>query len=53
MTILEALASGKEFRRKSTGYDYNPNAIFYSLSKDDLLAGDWVLSESHTAVTKA
>lgn len=45
MNLIEAIGSGKEFRRKSQGHWTNPNREFYQLSKVEILAGDYEVKD--------
>lgn len=52
MTIIEALQKGKAFKRQSGGQIYEPDQLGYTLTKQDLLSGDWVLFEPQVFVTE-
>lgn len=51
MTIIEALATKKPFRRKSAGSLWqDPNITLMQLTRDELLAGDWEVSQGTMTV---
>ena len=53
MNIIEAVRSGKRFRRE--GFNWFPfNADHYnSVSKEDILAEDWEIEERKIEITEA
>jgi hypothetical protein len=58
MTIIEAIKSGKRFRRKNQQTYYNKFGhwdapIGWIFSADDVLADDWEVEEKKVEITKA
>lgn len=68
MNIIEAVKSGKRFRRKSVPYVWHSEDKFYclpglqatglwstehTLSKEDLTADDWEIEEKKVEITKS
>ena len=52
MNIIEAVKSGRDFRRKNTDLWYSNNDSPYKITKEDLLAEDWELEVAPVVITR-
>ncbi len=52
MNLLEAVSRNKAFKRKSKPDWIDPNFAEISITKDDLLAGDWEIRKKSKELTK-
>ncbi len=54
MTLIEAIKSGRPFRREEDGAEYGWNypSQAYSYSTDDILADDWEIKEPTVTITR-